>query len=65
MPPNQEPRSVLFVCDDLWGEHYSAKCTLQHTGGCLKGDVPPSEARKFYIFETGIVQFGEYFWVQI
>ena len=26
------------------------------------GDVPPSEAEKFCIFETGIVQFDEYFW---
>ena len=30
-----------------------------------EGDVPPSEAVKFCIFETGIVQFNEYFWVQI
>ena len=29
--------------------------------GVSEGDVPPSEARKFSIFETGIVQFGEYF----
>ena len=34
---------------------------------CLdtQGDVPPSEAEKFCIFETGSVQFDKYFWVQI
>ena len=63
--------SFLHFFDDLWwwwwwwwwcgggGECCSAKCSLQHTGRCLRGDVPPSEARKFCIFETGIVQFGE------
>ena len=35
------------------------------TRGCLRGDVPPSEAGKFCIFETGIGQFDEYFWEQI
>ena len=30
--------------------------------GVSEGDVPPSEAGKCCIFETGIVQFGEYFW---
>ena len=35
------------------------------TGGCLRGDVPPPEAGKFCIFESGIVQFDEYFWEQI
>ena len=29
-----------------------------------EGDVPPSEAGNFSIFETGIMQFGEYFWAQ-
>ena len=33
--------------------------------GVSEGDVPPSEARKFSIFETGIVQFDEYFWALI
>ena len=37
---------------------------LRPKGGCLKGDVPPSEAEKFCIFETGIVQFDEYVWAQ-
>ena len=33
--------------------------------GCLRGNVPPSEAGKFCIFEIEIVQFDEYFWEQI
>ena len=39
-----------------------------NTQGVSKWDVPPSEARKFCIglnFETEIVQFNEYFRVQI
>ena len=34
---------------------------------CLdtQGGMPPSEARKFCIFETEIVQFSEYFLAQI
>ena len=28
---------------------------LNTQGGVLRGDVPPSEARKFSIFETGIL----------
>ena len=33
-----------------------------------EGDVPPEKLLFFFFlltFETGIVQFGEYFWVQI
>ena len=45
---------------DMGGEWF---CVVHR--GCLKGDVPPSEAGKFCIFETGIVQFDEYFWEQI
>ena len=35
--------------------------------GCVRGDVAcaPSEAEKFCIFEIEIVQFNEYFWVQV
>ena len=53
---NQRCRSVF----DLGGEWF---CVVHR--GCLRGDVPPSEAGKFCIFETGIVQFDEYFWEQI
>ena len=36
-----------------------------NTQGVSERDVLPSEARKFCIFETRIVQFGEHFWEQI
>ena len=53
---NQGCRSVF----DLVGSDF-----VLYTRGCLRGDVPPSEAGKFCIFETVIVQFDEYFWEQI
>ena len=62
VPPNRGHRSIFltFFCDDfVW--HHSAECPLGCTGGCLRGDVHPSEAGKFCIFETGIMQFDEYF----
>ena len=68
LPPNQGHRSIfccccllLFVC--VWfggGVSQSVKCSLGCTMGCLKGGVTPSEAGKFCIYETGIMQFGEY-----
>ena len=39
----------------------SAKCALARTGACLRGDVPPSEAGRFWNFYTEFVHFGEYF----
>ena len=39
----------------------SAMCALVRTEGCLRGDVPPSEARRFWNFYTEFVQFGDYF----
>ena len=50
-----------------WGGGGSITVPNVHsnTQGVSEGGCAPSEARKFYIFETGIVQFGEYFWVQI
>ena len=66
-PPNQRHRSVF--CHFLWwfGGASQGQMPAWTYGqwGCLRGDEPPSEARKFCIFETGIMQFGEYFWVQI
>ena len=40
---------------------HQRQCALARTGVCVRGDVPPSEAGKFFIFATGIVQFGKYF----
>ena len=54
---NQGCRSVF---DMGWGSDF-----VLCTGGCLRGDVPPSEAGKFCIFESGILQFDEYFCEQI
>ena len=50
VPPNQEPRSVFFTffCNDLLGGGVSQCQMLASTHkGCLRGDVPPSEAGKF------------------
>ena len=33
--------------------------------GGVWGGCAPSEAEKFSIFEIGIMQFSEYFWVQV
>ena len=61
--PNQECRPI-FIFDMGGGadlvEHQRHLRACAHRGG-LRGDVPPSEAGKFCIFATGIVQFGEYF----
>ena len=68
MPPNQEPRSIFltfFVVIVGGGGSITVPNAHFNTRGCLRGDVPPLEARKLCIFETGIVQFGEYFWAQI
>ena len=34
------------------GWRVSANCALARTGGCLRGDVPPSEAGRFLNFEN-------------
>ena len=68
VPPNQGHRSnflPFFFFLMMGGGCYSAKWLLGCTGGCLKGNVPPSEAGTFCIFETGIMQLDEYFWPQI
>ena len=58
--PNQINLLTLF-CD----HHVTVPNACLRAWGCLRGDMPPSEAGKFCIFEIGFVQFGEYFWVQI
>ena len=67
VPPNQEPRSVFltFFVMICWGGSIQCQMLASIHRGCLRRDVPPSEAGKFCIFETGIMPFGEYFWAQI
>ena len=52
---------LKYFCDDLVGITEPHACLDVQGGGCVRGDVPPSVAGKFCIFETWIVQFGEYF----
>ena len=69
MPPNQGHRSffvmILCVCVGGGGVTVPNGHLGAQGGGVSEGDVPPSEAGTFCIFETGIMQFDEYFWPQI
>ena len=70
MPPNQEPRSIfstffLVIVGGGGGGSITVPNAHFNTRGVSEGGCAPSEARKLCIFETGIVQFGEYFWAQI
>ena len=42
----------------------SANCALARTGGCLRGDVPPSEAGRFWNFDTEFTQFSDNFYAK-
>ena len=42
----------------------SASCALARTGGCLRGDVPPSEAGRFWNFDTEFTQFSDNFYAK-
>ena len=56
-----------IVCDDFFlggGSITVPNAYLVRTGG-VWGGCAPWEAGKFCIFEIGIVQFDEYFWVQV
>ena len=56
-----DPSLIFFFpfCD-LWGVTEPNAHLNVWGGGC----APPSEAGNFCIFETGIMQFGDYFWAQ-
>ena len=42
----------------------SANCALARTGGCLRGDVPPWEAGRFWNFDTEFTQFSDNFYAK-
>ena len=42
----------------------SANCALACTGGCLRGDMPPSEAGRFWNFDTKFTQFSDNFYAK-
>ena len=42
----------------------SANCALARTGGCLRGDMPPSEAGRFWNFDTEFTQFSDNFYAK-
>ena len=42
----------------------SANCALARTGGCLRGNVPPSEAGRFWNFDTEFTQFSDNFYAK-
>ena len=42
----------------------SANCAHARTGGCLRGDVPPSEAGRFWNFDTEFTQFSDNFYAK-
>ena len=42
----------------------SANCELTRTGGCLRGDVPPSEAGRFWNFDTEFTQLSDNFYAK-
>ena len=52
----------FWTLGGMIGWRVSANCGLARTGGCLRGDVAPSEAGRFLNFENWMAQFGEYFW---
>ena len=42
----------------------SANCAHARTGGCLRGNVPPSEAGRFWNFDTEFTQFSDNFYAK-
>ena len=50
---NQGRRSVFDMGDDFMS-----------CWGVFEGDVSPQKLENFVFFETRIMKFGEYFWVQ-
>ena len=56
---------TFVVVVDFVGVLQGQMPTWTHRRWVSEGGVSPSEAGKFCIFETGIVQFGENFLAQI